>query len=128
MNEHDGAGRKTGFWEEPDPHGGMISGDYLAGRREGLWRHRFADGAVRSESHYVDGELNGDCVWYRQTGGLLQKGGFLRDEKHGFWQRWSAAGALIDEGQFDRGAKSGTWTSYNPDGSVKKTTNHRSRS
>lgn len=127
MTSHDDAGRKTGLWEEADSHGGMIFGDYNADKREGVWRHLFADGALRSESHYEGGALNGDCVWYRQTGGLLQKGAFRHDEKHGLWQRWTKTGALIDEGEFDRGTKSGTWTYYNADGSVKKTTNHRGR-
>lgn len=115
----------TGRWEESDPHGGITSGVYIAGERSGLWRHYFLDGALRSEFHYDHGVLNGDCIWHRQTGGLLQKGGFLNGDKHGIWQRWSKSGEPIDEGAFDRGVKSGLWTYYNPDGSIKKTTNHR---
>jgi len=40
----DAHGRKTGFGEEPDPHGGTVSGNYLDSERSGLWRHRFGDG------------------------------------------------------------------------------------
>jgi antitoxin component YwqK of YwqJK toxin-antitoxin module len=125
FNRLDDAGLRTGFWEEPDPHGGVISGVYVDGERSGLWKHHFANGSVRSECHYVNGELTGECIWYRQAGGLLQKGGFLAGEKHGFWQRWTAGGVPIDEGEFDRGTKSGPWTYFAPDGSVKKTTTHR---
>ena len=125
MNQFDAEGRKSGPWEEDDPHGGVISGDYVDGVREGLWVHHFRDGAVRSECHYDAGELTGECVQYRQTGGLLHKGAFLQGEKHGFWQRWSNAGDLLDEGSFDRGKKSGVWTQYAPDRTVRKTTNHR---
>lgn len=125
MNLLDENGRKTALWEESDPHGGGISGYYIAGERSGLWRHYFQDGALRSEAHYEDGKLNGDCIWYRQTGGLLQKGGFLSGDKHGLWQRWTKSGVPIDEGTFDRGVKSGLWTYYNQDGSIKKTTKHR---
>jgi antitoxin component YwqK of YwqJK toxin-antitoxin module len=128
MNQFDEDGRKTGQWEEPDPHGGTVRGHYLAGERTGLWQHHFRDGALRSEFHYDHGELNGDCVWYRQTGGLLQKGGFLDGEKHGRWQRWTNTGAPLDEGTFERGVKSGPWITYSVDGSVKKTTNHRAQS
>ena len=28
MNETDAAGRRTGAWEEPDPHGGTMHGEY----------------------------------------------------------------------------------------------------
>jgi antitoxin component YwqK of YwqJK toxin-antitoxin module len=127
VNLLDDDGRKTGLWEETDPHGGSISGHYLAGERTGLWRHYFQDGALRSESHYDAGALSGDCIWYRQTGGLLQMGGFLRGDKHGRWKRWTKDGVIIDEGTFERGAKSGPWTYYAPDGSIKRTTNHRGK-
>jgi antitoxin component YwqK of YwqJK toxin-antitoxin module len=123
----DDEGRKTGSWEEPDPHGGIISGDYVAGERHGMWRHHFTDGSVRSECHYVHGALTGECVWFRQGGALLQTGAFLDGEKQGLWKRWTSAGILIDEGHFDRGAKSGTWTHYAPDCSITKITAHRGK-
>ncbi|MEP6478369.1 MAG: hypothetical protein ABJB03_03175 [Rhodoglobus sp.] len=125
MNALDAAGLKTGPWQEPDPHGGTVAGNYVAGQKHGAWVHHFADGRVRSEFRYDAGKLTGECTWYRATGGLLQKGGFLNDEKHGFWQRWTAAGDLLDEGNFDHGKKTGEWVVYNPDGSAKKRTNHR---
>lgn len=78
-------------------------------------------------SRYVAGSLTGPVTWYRATGGLLQRGGFLDGEKHGFWQRWNAAGAIIDEGAFDHGSKTGSWTFLNLDGTVKRTTLHRGK-
>lgn len=125
MNELDAAGLKAGPWEEPDPHGGSIAGEYKDGQRTGLWRHYFRGGGVRSEFHYVDGELTGKSTWYRPSGEPRQKGGFLNGEKHGHWKRWTDSGILIDEGDFDNGSKAGTWTYYSPDGSVKKRTSHR---
>jgi antitoxin component YwqK of YwqJK toxin-antitoxin module len=124
-NREDARGRRTGRWEERDPHGGTIVGDYVEGERAGEWTHYFADGRVRSVSQYVAGSLTGPATWYRATGGLLQRGGFLDGEKHGFWQRWDAAGAIIDEGEFDRGSKTGRWTYFNADETVKRTTLHR---
>ncbi len=127
MSERDAAGRKQGHWQEEDPHGGMIEGEYVDDKRHGLWTHHFTDGGVRSQCHYEAHALSGEAIWYRQGGGLMQKGGFLRDEKHGYWQRWTATGALIDEGTWEHGTKTGEWTYYNPDGSVKKKTTHRSK-
>ena len=124
-NESDEQGRKVGMWTESDPHGGVMVGEYLDGKRHGVWRHLFADGSVRSEGSYDSGVVDGDWTWYRSTGGLLQRGGFLGSEKHGLWERWDAEGNLIDSGTWDRGRKTGEWTYYNPDGSIKRTTKHR---
>lgn len=125
--ELDAEGRRHGPWRESDPHGGTIAGEYVHGDRHGPWTHFFADGRVRSEMTYENGELAGPTTWYRATRGLLQRGGFLDGEKHGLWTRWDAAGRLLDEGEFDRGAKTGEWTQYAPDGSVRKVTRHHGR-
>jgi antitoxin component YwqK of YwqJK toxin-antitoxin module len=122
LDEH---GRKSGLWVEADPHGGAMTGEYVDGERQGVWRHSFVDGSLRSEGAYDRGTLHGPWTWYRASGGLLQRGGFLGDEKHGHWERWDAAGNLIDSGSWHRGQKRGTWTYFNPDGTIKRTTTHR---
>jgi len=125
LNQVDEHGLKTGPWEERDPHGGVVAGSYVAGERQGEWLHHFADGRVRSEFHYDAGKLTAGCTWYRATGGLAQKGGFLHDQKHGCWQRWTATDSLLDEGSFDRGTKVGEWMVSDHDSTVKKRTNYR---
>lgn len=126
-NLTDAEGRKVGRWREPDPHGGVMEGEYVEGRRHGEWAHYFADGSVRSRGTFRDDLVEGEWVWNRSSGGLLQRGSFLAGEKHGLWERWSVDGSRIDSGHFDRGKKVGEWVVFNPDGSVKKTTRHRSR-
>ena len=124
-NELDDKGRKTGIWTEADSHAGVMTGEYVEGDRHGVWRHFFVDGSVRSEGAYDKGLVDGAWTWYRSTGGLLQRGGFLGTQKHGLWERWDVDGNLIDSGTWDHGKKSGEWTSFNPDGTVKRTTTHR---
>lgn len=120
------SGNDSALHREPDEHRGYTEGALDAeGRRTGLWRHYATDGRLRSEFHYLDGALHGDAVWYRANGELLQRGGFDRDEKHGVWRRWTAAGDPLDEGAFDHGRKVGPWVVFHPDGTVKKTTNHK---
>ncbi len=104
-NGFDDEGRKSGPWSEADPNGGVMSGEYVAGEREGRWRHHFADGSLRSEGEYRQGKLHGRWVWHRATGGLLQRGGFIDGEKHGLWERWSAAGEPLAATEWDRGTK-----------------------
>jgi len=126
-NEVDRRGQKIGMWTEGDSHGGVMTGEYVEGKRHGVWRHYFVDGSVRSEGTYDKDVVDGAWTWYRSTGGLLQRGGFLLGEKHGLWERWDADGNLIDQGTWAHGKKTGEWTSYNPDGTVKLTTTHRSK-
>lgn len=126
-NALDARGHKTGLWRQADPHGGESVGTYRQDRREGLWRHYFRDGKLRSEATYHDGELDGPCVWFRATGGLLQKGSFDKGRKSGLWERWSAEGNLIDRGDRVGGKKTGEWQYFAADGSVERTTDHRPR-
>jgi len=126
-NQVDERGQKIGMWTEADSHGGVMMGEYVEGERHGVWRHHFADGSVRSEGRYDKGVVDGAWTWYRSTGGLLQRGGFLDGEKHGLWERWDADGNQIDQGTWDHGKKTGEWMSYNPDGTVKRTATHRTR-
>ena len=123
----DASGRKTGVWTDPDPHGGVMVGEYVEGERHGTWRHYFADGRLRAEGGFERGVVHGEWVWYRASGGLLQRGGFERGHKHGTWTRWNAAGALIDSGDYDHDRKAGEWNTYHPDGSIRRTVTHRAR-
>jgi hypothetical protein len=58
-NEFDEQGRKIGMWTEADSHGGAMTGEYVAGKRHGVWRHYFVDGSVRSEGTYDNGVGDG---------------------------------------------------------------------
>jgi len=123
----DGEGRRQGLWTDADAHGGVMIGDYVDGVRQGEWRHYSADGRLRSRGHYDDGQLDGEWTWYRANGRVMQTGGFRRGSKHGIWERWNDAGEPLDRGRYDDGRKAGTWETFHPDGSVRKTTEHRSR-
>jgi antitoxin component YwqK of YwqJK toxin-antitoxin module len=43
------------------------------------------------------------------------------------WERWDAEGNQIDQGTWNHGKETGEWMSYNPDGTVKRTATHRTR-
>ncbi|THV24585.1 toxin-antitoxin system YwqK family antitoxin [Glycomyces paridis] len=126
-NAADEHGHKSGLWSEADARGGYMTGEYVHGLRQGVWRHFADDGRPRSEGPFLDGLVHGEWTWWRANGRLLQKGGFVREQRHGRWERWTADGTPIDRGDYDHDKKIGEWTAYNPDGTVKKVTNHRPR-
>lgn len=100
LDEEDAQGRKTGLWTDPDPHGGVMVGEYVEGERQGTWRHFCTDGRLRAEGGFDDGTVHGEWVWYRSSGGIMQRGGFDHGRKHGTWTRWNAAGEMIDRGDY----------------------------
>lgn len=48
----------------------------------------FVDGRVKAEGPWVDGLMEGEWRFYRQTGQLWVIGNFKHGEKHGSWTRW----------------------------------------
>lgn len=126
-NRLDDEGRKTGQWAEEDSHGGFMVGDYVAGQREGIWRHYADDGRLRSEGGFADGLVHGQWTWWRANRQVLQRGGFDHEKREGLWERWNAKGELIDSGRYEQDKKVGDWHYYNPDGTIKKTTTHKPR-
>lgn len=124
-NERDEQQRKQGLWTDKDTHGGVMIGTYVDDVRHGKWRHYSDDGRLRSEGEFLDGQLHGQWVWYRTNEKMMQRGEFLHGEKHGTWERWNAKGQPMDRGDYNGGKKVGTWEQYSPDGTVKKTTQHR---
>ena len=104
-NSFDAAGRKSGRWSEPDPHGGIMTGEYLDGHRVGQWCHFAGDGRLRSEGGYDRGELHGVWTWYRASGVLLQRGAFDHGTKDGAWERWDAQGNHLDTTWWKQGRK-----------------------
>ena len=101
---------------------GTVSGvgEYLDGDRHGRWIFYYRNGLPKADVGYDHGQLDGDCTWYRDSGGLLQKGIFAKGQQVGFWQRWHSTGAVMDEGSYDAGRKTGQWVTYSPDGSIAK--------
>ena len=93
-NEVDRSGQKVGMWTEVDSHGGVKVGEYVEGKRQGVWRHYFADGSVRSEGTYDTGVVHGAWTWYRSTGDLRQRWGFPGFREAWFWERWDPNGKL----------------------------------
>ncbi|WJL95356.1 hypothetical protein QSU92_15670 [Microbacterium sp. ET2] len=123
-NATDDAGRKTGPWTDPDPHGGVMIGSYVDGARDGVWRHLSSDGRLRASGGFSGGELDGEWRWYRSDGAPMQRGAFHRGRKTGTWERWDAAGRAIDRGDYRDDRKVGEWLRFGPDGEVSKTTRH----
>lgn len=109
---------------------------------DGVERSYWENGNLKSELRYVDGKLEGDCVWYTATGGLSAKAHYKNDVPDGPYQRWHPNGKmaseenyvdgvlegemhkwydngqLFQEGQYASGMMDGQWLIYYPSGAL----------
>jgi antitoxin component YwqK of YwqJK toxin-antitoxin module len=87
---------------------GMVAceGEFVQGRKTGVWTYFLANGQVKAVGRYADDLLVGDWEWYRENGQLMQTGSFSTEGlKHGRWRRYDPAGALLDETDFEHGKR-----------------------
>lgn len=96
-------------------------------KRVGPWLFWLKTGRLKAFGEYQDDQLHGPWYWFREQGGLLQEGSFKANQQTGLWTRYYSNGNRLDQGTFDDGHKTGPWTYFNQDGSVKKTTVHKTK-
>lgn len=106
-------GRATGPGVLSDNAGNHAEGLFVAGRRDGLWRWRFADGVTR-EMTYADGLANGPVEMTFPEGRHIQ-GHYEDNVRVGTWKtRWKDG--YSEAGPYVENIRHGTWTATWPDG------------
>ena len=65
----------------------------------------FKDGKVKAEGDSIEGLIQGEWKFYRETGQLWQVGNFKDNQKHGKWIRYDRSGNLEYEESFENGKK-----------------------
>lgn len=63
----------------------------------------FKDGKIKAEGRSIDGVMQGEWRFYRETGQLWQVGQFSDGEKHGPWIRYDKQDRLEYEETFENG-------------------------
>jgi len=59
--------------------------------------------------HYEDGLLDGEFLLYAANGNLLERGEYLRGQKHGKWTSWNIESLKTGEAFYNNGQKDGKW-------------------
>ncbi|MGB1219241.1 MAG: hypothetical protein ACPG4W_05635 [Flavobacteriales bacterium] len=95
--DHELDGKQRYFFEN-----GQLAGfvNCVNGVKEGEFVDYFENGQIQTKGSYKSGLMEGDIVFYYKTGELKRKG------------------------QYKSGNQSGVWNEYNPDGSLKLSTDH----
>lgn len=101
---------------------GVLLGEGIVdegGIRQGTWKEFYADGSLRAEGDYKDGQKIGEWIFYFQSGKVAQKGKYIAGERpHGDWVWYYENGSVRREETFYRGIEDGKLVEYSDSGSV----------
>lgn len=108
-------GKEDGLSVEYDSTGIVLNqGNYIEGYKTGVWKLWVND--HREEGEFVDGERNGEWLWYMGNGQKVFEGKFengLAVEKH---RKWHPNGNIMEVGKYEAGERNGKWQYYNDAG------------
>jgi len=137
---------KQGYWIKHKPfcEEKIQEGNYVDGKREGLWKSYYSDGSLKSEITYRHGEKYGKAKTYFENGNTAEEGVWLIDKwvnkykayyrngklsyvwnyneygtRSGYQQYFYENGNIKIEGKWLDGKENGVIREYYPDGSLR---------
>ena len=113
--------KKEGEWRYFDKNSGqlLLSEDNKNGKVHGWSRlYNPNNGKLAEETQYVEGQPEGQCHKYSDTGVLQMECRYHQGQLDGPCKTYYPNTALKEEGQYTAGKKSGEWKTYNEDGDL----------
>lgn len=113
--------KKEGEWKYFDRNSGqlLLLEDNKGGKVHG-WSKLYNpnNGKLAEETQFVDGQPEGLCRKYSDTGVLQMESQYRQGQLNGLCKTYFPNTALKEEGQYVNGRKSGEWKTYNEDGDL----------
>lgn len=84
--------------------------------RHGPYRAWYADGGLKIEGQFLEGQKSDRWTFWHGNGLLYGKGAkkeegeFRHGKEHGLWTRWYDFNVKLEEGEYRDGVKHGRWT------------------
>lgn len=113
--------KKEGEWKYFDKNSGqlLLSEDNKGGKVNGWSRlYNPNNGKLAEETQFVNGQPEGVCHKYSDTGVLQMECQYHQGQLNGPCKTYFPNTALKEEGQYVNGKKSGEWKTYNEDGDL----------
>lgn len=113
--------KKEGEWKYFDKDSGqlLLAEDNKGGKVDGWSRlYNPVSGKLAEETQYVEGQPEGLCHKYSDTGVLQMECRYHNGQLEGPCKTYYPNTALKEEGQYVNGKKSGEWKTYNEDGDL----------
>ena len=73
-------------------------------------------GKTQSLLMVVDGKLQGEAIYYYESGKIMETGSFIAGVRNGTWIRMDENGNKTGEGQYFNGQKHGKWFIWDENG------------
>ncbi|MFN3840701.1 MAG: toxin-antitoxin system YwqK family antitoxin [Cyclobacteriaceae bacterium] len=111
--------RAVGHWRYYAEADGTLhsEGDYVNGKKHGLWITYYPSGRIASQGNYAEGEPSGIWEYYFEDGSLSSSGEFIGGQKNGYWSSQTKDGKKLSEATFANGR--GEYREYYPSGKLK---------
>lgn len=106
----DKKGFYQGMWKHFYPTGELKSeGAYVDSKRDGEWIFYYVSGKIEQKGKYVESLPHGQWTWYYENGDVLRREFYRRGYEDGESVEYAADGEVITEGEYSNGSKEGEW-------------------
>ena len=93
-------------------------GNYIDGKRDGLWENFFSNGQLSITSNYKNGKQDGLQEIFYENGQLKMKGNLKDGKLDGLWEDFYSNGQLESRGNLMDGKLDGLREYYHENGSI----------
>ena len=146
INVIDNNNFKQGYWIKHKPYSEekITEGNYIDGKKEGLWKSYYSNGSLKSEITFRHGEKYGKAKIFFENGNIAEEGVWLIDKwvnkykayyqngklsyawnyneygtRSGYQKYFYENGKIKIEGEWEDGKEKGIIREYYPDGSIR---------
>jgi hypothetical protein len=107
-------GKKSGLWIYYNDYGQLLSEyNYVNGKLSGLWFDWYLNGKKRLEQNYLNGVKMGPVMTWFHNGTKCCEGNYSNGKKVGLWTVWFTSGNKYYEGNYLNDKKVGLWIEWN---------------
>ncbi len=90
----------------------LMEGKLENGKRSGLWKFYYKNGAIQEEASYENGLPEGEDIEYYLNGKIENKYNNVKGKIEGYFAHYNDKENLIQEGNYEHGVKQGYWMNY----------------
>ncbi len=133
-NTTDAAGKRQGLWLVKGKNNTLEAGNYINGKKDGVWVTTLASGAKKHELTFKNGLPQGKAIFYYEDGGIMESGEWNINHWKGEYTFYHKNGQIAYKFNFNDAGKrigkqlyfhengnlkySGTWIDGKPDGAI----------